>query len=160
MIKKQFLLAIVISLLFITGASAQKSSSFNSSDYRTALGVKLYPGALSIKHFTNETAALEGLLHLWNKGFRVTGLYELHYNINDVDGLKWYIGPGAHIGAYNDNYGGGGAVGIDGVLGLDYKFSEAPINVSLDWQPYFEFGSNNYNGFNASWVGLAIRYTF
>jgi hypothetical protein len=34
----------------------------------------------------------------------------------------------------------GGAVGIDGVLGLDYKFNGAPINMSLDWQPSFEFG--------------------
>ena len=27
------------------------------------------------------------------------------------------------------------AIGVDGVLGLDYKISGAPINVSLDWQP-------------------------
>ena len=49
-------------------------------------------------------------------------------------------------------------VGVDGVIGLDYKFRGAPINLSLDWQPSFEFGDNR--GFVSSWGGLGIRYTF
>jgi hypothetical protein len=40
-------------------------------------------------------------------------------------------------------------IGIDGVLGLDYKFNGAPINVSIDWQPSFEFG--DYVGFSSLW---------
>ena len=48
--------------------------------------------------------------------------------------------------------------GVDGVLGLDYKFNGAPINMSLDWQPSFEFGTNR--GFYGNWGGLGIRYTF
>ena len=46
----------------------------------------------------------------------------------------------------------------DGVLGLDYKFRGAPINMSIDWQPSFEFGAGR--GFVGSWGGLGIRYTF
>ena len=49
-------------------------------------------------------------------------------------------------------------IGVDGVLGLDYKFNGAPINISLDWQPSFEFGDNR--GFVGSWGGLGIRFTF
>jgi hypothetical protein len=159
MIKKQFLFTSVILMLAITTITAQQSKSFNSSSYTTAIGIKFYPGALSIKHFVNDNAALEGLAYFWNKGFRATGLYEIHYDISGAEGLKWYIGPGAHLGGYNDKYGGGVSLGIDGVLGLDYKFSAAPINLSLDWQPYFEFGGGDYNGFNGSWAGLGIRYT-
>ena len=81
-------------------------------------------------------------------------------------GLKWYVGPGAHIGIYNDQYRnrygdqytGGAFIGIDGVLGLDYKFDKAPINLSLDWQPSIEFGTTN--GFQPGWGGFGIRYTF
>jgi hypothetical protein len=89
-------------------------------------------------------------------------LYEIQGNFADATGLKWYVGPGAHIGFYdyyNDhhNHIDGVYVGIDGVLGLDYKFSGAPINLSIDWQPSFEFGE--YVGFS-HWGGLGIRYTF
>ena len=158
--KKQFLLVLVICVLSVTNVLAQQSKSFHSSSYTTAIGIKFYPTALSVKHFINDNAALEGLAHFWNKGFRVTGLYEIHYDIKSVEGLKWYIGPGAHIGGYNDKYGGGASIGIDGILGLDYKFANAPINLSIDWQPFFEFsGNDEFNGFTGSWVGLGIRYT-
>jgi len=159
MMKKQFFLTAIIAVLAISGVAAQQSKSFHSSDYKTALGVKFYPGAFSVKHFVNNNNALEGLAYFWNRGLRVTGLYEIHYDINDVNGLKWYVGPGAHVGFYDNKYGGGTSIGIDGVLGLDYKFSEAPINLSIDWQPSFEFGNNYGNGFTGNWGGFAIRYT-
>ena len=102
--------------------------------------------------------ALELIGYFWNRGTRITGLYEIHGPINGATGLQWYIGPGAHIGFYNSKNGDGAFAGIDGVLGLDYKFKGAPINMSLDWQPSFEFGTNR--GFYGNWGGLGIRYTF
>ena len=159
MIKKIILANVILLFVIISGVSAQKGTSYNtSSNYQTAVGVKFYPGSLTIKHFINSNTALEGIVY-FNRGSRITGLYEIYGNISDVNGLRWYIGPGAHVGFYNTKYGGGSSVGIDGVLGLDYKFSGAPINVSLDWQPSFEFGNNYGNGFTGNWGGLAIRYT-
>lgn len=137
----------------------QVSAQTRSSSYKTSLGVKFYPGAITVKHFIQPNRALEGIGYFWERGTRITGLYEIHGDINNARGLKWYIGPGAHIGFYNNkHFGGATVVGIDGVLGLDYKFYEAPINLSLDWQPSFEFG--DYDGFSGNWGGLAIRYTF
>jgi hypothetical protein len=128
-------------------------------EYKTALGVKVFDGGgISLKHFVSDKAALEGIGYFWSRGARITGLYELHYDINGAPGLKWYIGPGAHVGFYNTKYGGGSFIGIDGVLGLDYKINNAPINLSLDWQPSFEFGTDR--GFIGNWGGLGIRYTF
>ena len=46
----------VLAILFAFTASAQN----NSSSYKTAVGVKFYPGAITVKHFVKETAALEG----------------------------------------------------------------------------------------------------
>ncbi|MCP9751113.1 hypothetical protein [Ferruginibacter sp. HRS2-29] len=156
--KKNFLAVALILMIGIGSATAQ--SNIGSHDYRTALGVKFYPGAVSIKHFVTDKNAIEGIGYFWNRGTRITGLYEIHGDINGAPGLKWYIGPGAHVGFYNTKYGGGSSVGVDGVLGLDYKIREAPINLSLDWQPSFEFGNNYGNGFNGNWGGLAIRYVF
>jgi len=152
-------LAVAFLFLVIGNGAALAQSNVGSQDYKTALGVKFYPGAVSIKHFVNPKAAVEGLAYFWNRGTRITGLYEIHGDINNAGGLKWYIGPGAHIGFYNNKYyDGRTTVGVDGVLGLDYKFRGAPINMSIDWQPSFEFGDGA--GFNGNWGGLGIRYVF
>lgn len=159
--RKAIYLTAIIAVLGVLNASAQKrSSSYSSSDYRTALGVKFYPGAISLKHFVNGNNALEALGYFWDRGFRLTGLYEIHGNIKGAPGLKWYIGPGVHVGFYNEKYGGASSFGVDGVLGLDYKINSAPINLSVDWQPSFEFGEKYGHGFSGNWGGFAVRYTF
>ena len=156
--KKGFLLIV----LFVLAISFKSNAQSEGYTYRTAIGVKVWDGAgISLKHFTGKNA-LEGIGYFWSHGFRLTGLYEIHGDFNGAQGLKWYIGPGAHLGFYNEGYhdypDSYVAFGIDGVLGLDYKFKGAPINVSIDWQPSFEFGHNA--GFNGSWGGLGIRYAF
>ncbi len=134
------------------------------SDYKTAVGIKFYPTGLTVKTFIKPNVALEGLGYFYTDGFRVTGLYEFNYDISGVDGLKWYVGPGAHLAVWNttwkDKYPGNNptGLGIDGVLGLDYKFKGIPINISADWQPSFNFVGYNY--FEGGWGGVAIRYTF
>lgn len=152
-------LVLASALFFITLTSQAQSRSTNSSSYKTALGVKVWDGGgISLKHFFNDNNAGELIAYFWKRGMRLTGLYEIHGDISGATGLKWYIGPGAHVGFYDTRYGDGAYIGIDGVLGLDYKFTGAPINVSLDWQPSFEFGDGR--GFYGNWGGLGIRYTF
>lgn len=152
-------ISLCIATLFIVTIAGAQSKSINGSTYRTALGVKVWDGGgISFKHFVNGNNALELIGYFWNRGSRITGLYEIHGPINGAAGLQWYIGPGAHIGFYNSKYGDGAFAGLDGVLGLDYKFNGAPINISLDWQPSIEFGAGR--GFVGSWGGLGIRYTF
>ncbi len=147
-------------------ANTESYSQSKGSSYKTALGVKFYPGAgITIKHFIKSNVALEGIGYFWRDGVRITGLYEFHGNINGAPGLKWYVGPGAHISVWNDDWKrryptrtGGASIGIDGVLGLDYKFKGAPINMSIDWQPSVDIV--NYYGFSGNWGGFSLRYTF
>jgi hypothetical protein len=154
--KKTLLLLLLCGMVSI-GLNAQSMGR----TYKTALGVKVWDGAgISFKTFLVPNRALE-LIGFFNKsGTRVTGLYEIHGNIEGARGLKWYVGPGAHIGFYNyKGFAGDKAIaGIDGVLGLDYKINKAPLNLSIDWQPSFEFADSR--GFVGSWGGLGIRYTF
>ena len=160
--KKIYILTLLCFIFSITESNAQAKGN----SYKTALGVKFYPGAgITLKHFIKSNVALEGIGYFWKDGVRITGLYEFHGNINGAPGLKWYVGPGAHISVWNDgwrkkypNRSGGASVGIDGVLGLDYKFNGAPINMSIDWQPSIDLGS--YYAFNGNWGGFSIRYTF
>jgi hypothetical protein len=151
---------LMLSAILLTATVVfSQSKSASGSSYKNAVGVKVWDGGgISYKHFFNEKNAGELIGYFWGQGTRITGLYEIHGPITGASGLQWYIGPGAHVGFYNTKNGGGSFIGVDGVLGLDYKFKGAPINMSLDWQPSFEFGDNR--GFVGSWGGLGIRYTF
>ncbi|MFY8005178.1 MAG: hypothetical protein ACOVNR_10040 [Chitinophagaceae bacterium] len=123
--------------------------------YKTAIGVKaLDLVAVSGKHFIKPNKAVEGIL-VFNDGIRLTGLYEFHEPINDAPGLSWYIGPGVHVGHYNGKGGKGAYLGMDAVLGIDYKLKDFPLNFSLDWQPSFELLKGN--GFYGGFGGFAMR---
>lgn len=159
-----FMLAISMALLgFNYSANAQATGH----SYKTGIGVKVGywgGGALDIKHFLNPSSALEGQLSFDRHWFTVTGLYEYHGAIDGAPGLLWYVGPGAHLGFYHDSYyhhdhhydNGEAFFGLDGILGLDYKFNGAPIDISLDIQPNVSFPYGDLN----IWGGVSIRFTF
>ena len=151
-------LLVLLFAIFLTVYSANAQTT--GSDYKNALGIKVYPTGVTFKHFISGSHALEGRGYFVNYGARIVGLYEIHNNIPNAGNLKWYYGAGAHLAFYNSKNGDGSAIGIDGVLGLDYKINSAPINFSLDWQPYIEFGNFKNNGFAGNVGGIAIRYTF
>lgn len=150
--------AIFLTLLFCASLNHNTYAQAQGNTYSTALGVKFYPTGVTFKTFLRSNAAFEAIGYFWDRGTRITGLYEYHFNLTDSGNLKWYIGPGAHVGIYNaEFFDGGTTIGIDGVLGLDYKFPNIPFNVSLDWQPSYEFG--DFSGV-VNWGGLGLRYTF
>ena len=152
---KNLLLLSFVLICFIP--SNVKSQSL-SETYDFAIGVKMYPGAITLKKSIGDDKYLEGIAAFWKRGVRTTVLYEVQAPLFDVDGLNWYYGGGAHAGFYNSKYYEGTTLlGIDGVLGIDFKIKGAPINLSIDWQPSFEFG--NGSGFEG-WGGLGVRIAF
>jgi hypothetical protein len=157
--KKILVLSAVLVIVTLSKSTAQQNNTFNSPYYKTAIGIKFYPTGITLKHFIAEGRALEFVGFFYNEGARITGLYEFHYNIPGVEGLKWYVGPGAHIALYNNKHGGFTSVGVDGIIGLDYKINNAPINVSVDYQPSIQL-TDFYGDRFTGWGGLAIRYTF
>ncbi len=141
------------------------SFSLKGQDYETALGLRAggFSG-LTIKHFLNENNALEGLLHFWGYGFGITGLYEIHANAFNTTGLNWYYGAGAGIASwssagwlYNRYYNNTFALGIDGIIGIEYNIQEIPINIGIDFKPRL-----NLIGIFGLYPdgALSIRYTF
>ena len=155
-------------ILIIFLFSAIISSGVSAQGYQNAIGFRggLFNG-LTFKHFTNDKTAFEGILSTRWSGFEVTGLYEIHTPAFDVSGMNFYYGGGAHLGFYNgDNthgvWGDTGrsytVIGIDGILGLDYKIQGAPIDLSLDWKPAFNL--TGYSNFIADGFALSVRFTF
>lgn len=152
-------LFIVVFALFVLGFSA------GAQDYRTGVGLRAgFPYGLTVKHFLNETNALEGIVASSWGGFVITGLYENEHWTGQYPGLNWFWGFGAHIGFWdtNNNYiddaSVGSVVGADFIVGLEYTFDEIPLNLSLDVMPSVNL--LGYTGWGGIHGGLSIRYVF
>jgi hypothetical protein len=151
-------------ILFILVLTVGMTIAASGQDYKTAAGLRAgLPYGLTIKHFLNETNAVEGIIASRWGGFSITGLYENVHWTGEYPGLNWFWGIGAHVGFWNSNpyYSGlsvGAVLGVDAILGLEYTFDEIPLNLSLDVLPSFNLiGYTGWNGING---GLSIRYVF
>ena len=154
-------------LIFLTSQTVVAQST--GSSYRTALGAKIYfgdgsIGGINVKHFLNSNGALEGSLLFARGAMGFEGQYDWHGNIQGASGLKWYVGGGGLLlfstnddHRWNDNDDDDVFFGLKGALGLDYKFTGAPINVSFDVNPVFWLTPSTDFDFFA---GLAFRFTF
>lgn len=137
-----------------------------ASDYNNGIGVR---GGISygvtFKSFIEKDVALEGIVLLREKGFIITGLYEVHKSVFKLNRLNWYYGFGIHVGFWNGNdvkwindKDDHTVIGIDGIIGLEYTIKEIPFCISLDWKPAVHiFGASH---FFADDGGISIRYTF
>jgi len=123
----------------------------------------LYNG-ITYKNFITNSTAIEGILHTRWHGWELVGLMEHHNDIQDVDGLYWFYGYGAHIGFYDAKYthwdteGTSTVIGIDGIIGVEYKIPRVPIAIGLDWKPYVNL--IGYSHFFGDGGALFLRYTF
>jgi hypothetical protein len=146
---------LVFATVFSISVTAQQKKE-PKPVYKTAIGFKFYPSAITLKTMTGKKSAFE-LLGYFRDGFRLTGLYEFHGAINTDGNLKWYIGFGGHLGLGRQDAGNDAKLGVDGVIGLDYKFLNLPLNLSLDWQPALGIGDNSAF---TNWGGLGVRFAF
>jgi hypothetical protein len=159
--KSFFGVACMVGLTSVSSAVfSQNTTTINQRverpTYRTAIGLKFAPFAVSFKSFVGQRNKAIELLGDFNNGFRLTGLYQLHGDLNGPRSLKWYVGIGAHGGYYDKNEVDGIMAGFDGVVGLDYKFHRLPLNLALDWQPSLELITPN-SRFEGGRGGLAVR---
>ncbi len=132
--------------------------------YNKAIGVKMFPGAISYKKFTKQNKAYEAIGYITLDGLSLSIVKEFYAPIVDVDQLTWFYGYGGHLGIWSDEFkrtnlgtsNSNIAVGFDGIIGLDYKIKNSPINLSFDWQPSFSI----IQAYFKNQGGIGVRYTF
>ena len=134
--------------------------------YNTGIGVRIgVDNGISLKHFVSDKNAVEGIVTFY-KGINATALYEWQREHDfDVKGLAWYYGVGGHVGFWNKNKspfneegsGTKAVIGLDGVIGLEYLFENAPITVGLDVRPIVNLIGDDGLWFQA---GINVRYVF
>ena len=152
--------------LFATGLCSL--NTLNAQDYNTALGVRLSSAAasvnnsVSIKHFINDNTAIEGLLSFGDP-LALGVLVELHKPLS-ASGLRYFYGAGGYLSfvkTYNPNKlknETDANFGAQGVIGLDYKFTNVPLNISLDWKPELNIVTDI--NFEPAAIGFSARFTF
>ncbi|MEM6768456.1 MAG: hypothetical protein AAF655_26190 [Bacteroidota bacterium] len=138
--------------------------------YTTAVGARLgSPISLSVKHFLNESNAVEAYVGTrgWAtyRWFHVSGAYQIHKPIESVENLQYYFGGGASVffWTYDFDFEPGQnfsstSFGIQGYIGLDYTLEESPVNFTLDWVPTIYLGDGFNTGFAGGFGALGIRY--
>lgn len=171
--KKSFLaVSCIIAIGTFTSLQAQevKNASAISTDYKTAIGIRLsndapiVSNAITLKHFIKDNTAVEGYLSFSNPGPVSFGANLEFYKPFSTPGLQWYYGAGAYFGfgkTYDENKGRNvntNYFGGQGVVGLDYKFASVPINISLDWKPELNLVSDI--NFEPAAIGFSARFTF
>jgi hypothetical protein len=157
-----------ILVILLLSAAIGLSSKVSAQDYKTAVGVRLSSSAamvnnsISLKHFINESAAVEALFSFGDP-LALGALYEIHKPVGD-GGIKWYYGGGGYLGfvkTYNpdkDKNETDPNFGAQGVIGLDYKFVNIPLNLSLDWKPELNIVTDI--NFEPAAIGFTARFTF
>jgi hypothetical protein len=151
--------------LFLFAFILVSAASVNAQTYQTALGAKFYAGnglgGINIRHSTAAHTALEGSLLFGYGGLGFEGLYEYQAPINGAPGLQYFVGGGAMIGFGNgryydnDRHNNGVLFALRLTGGIDYKFPDAPINISLGLDPFFYLAP--YTGSNLP-LGIGLRY--
>jgi hypothetical protein len=154
--KRKLLLVLLFALLSsVTNAQRERLDL----TYKTAIGARFTPFGISLKvnnSFSNRS--VEAIAYFQNDTYVGTLLYYWNFTLDKKFTTKLYFGGGGQAGYSNKNDASDAFGGAVGVVGLDYKFEKLPFNISLDWQPSFQFG--DVEGFNGNYGGIALRFAF
>jgi hypothetical protein len=161
-------LLLIFAVLFAGRVCAQ--------NYTRDAGVRLGDFySASYRQYSETDEAVEGLLFIGRHSITVTVLKEYFLPVfNHLSDNLWFqYGFGAHVGfRYSDSYRVLNRtyrlekntftplLGIDGLIGLEYRFPEFPFMVGIDMKPYFEYSTTPIFSIYLQSVGISLKYRF
>ena len=136
------------------------AAGLKAQNYTTAIGAKFYAGngsygGLNIRYNNSDHTAMEGSLLFGSGSIGLEGLYQYQGPINGVLGLNYFVGGGGLLAFGSGNGKNSTAFALRLTGGLDYKFTDAPIDLSLGFDPFFYLAP--YTSSNLA-LGIGIRY--
>lgn len=165
---KKLILPLVAFAMLSTYSTTEVRAQATGTDYKNAIGGRFgIANGVTFKHFLTNDQAIDVILNFRSRRdnysrFKLVGLYQWHLPIDGAPGLRWYYGVGGGVGVWTDKRGNRNDsevdLSIDGVIGLDYKISGAPINLALDWKPALNLSPDT--GLDAEGIGLSVRFAF
>jgi len=152
-----------------------------AQEYERAAGVRLgHTSGLTYKRYVVETEAVEMILSGRNEGMQFTAIYEFHEPMEvgfEESNFYFYYGIGAHVGfeKYDDlskvlisetplefvfedkSY---FAVGLDAMVGVEYRYLIVPMTIGFEVKPYFNFIGMRYIKSQFWDAAISIKYIF
>lgn len=157
--KKQKLILVSLLALLTIGVYAQDN----------AIGLRIGGGSFSGAEISYQTPMWGERLEAdfgFSSGdgyssFGVVGVYQWVFPIEN--GFNWYagFGPGLSLGSYKNadgNYDSKVNLGVAGNIGIEYNFSEVPLQLSLDTRPMFNILHDSSG--SLLYFALGVRYKF
>jgi hypothetical protein len=165
------------------------TSAFTQTTYQSAIGLRIGtgysdlfsasfktflsggPGALElnlgVKPSYTYTYGNPGNPSYYNSDITMMSFsasYQYHVPITALDGLQWFVGGGLTLtNTFSDQDGYNGiGLGIFPTGGVDYKFGNIPLDVSVDIRPTFRIASPTYYNYESVYFpdfGFSARYT-
>lgn len=134
------------------------TSVSKAQDYNWGIGLRGggIASGISVKGFIGGASALEGIVSFVN-GVNIYGLYERHVPVIGK-GFNFYYGGGANIGSWEKHGYSEFTMGVDGVVGLEYKISNVPLTIGADYKPNVNF--IGHTGFGWYDFGITARVAF
>ncbi len=169
-----------LQITFFTIALLSCSIQASAQYYLNSAGIRMGGSyGLTYKKFFDEVQAFEILLGSRKGGMQLTGTFQFNkpLNLSKNETFFLYYGGGAHlafqehqtkvldslnpfVGEFhyeNQTY---FAMGVDGIIGIEYRFLTAPITIGLDMKPYFTFIGFRYTDANFWDTSLSVKYVF
>lgn len=161
---------LIISTLLIISLSASGQDFMHSAGIRGGIS-----SGLTYRAYLNPELAYEGLMSFRGTGIQFTllrqkfepALWQLS------DGFFVSYGYGGHIGFTNDysyehifrtvhrpDRQFSPLIGMDGYLGIEYHFPGIPVQVGIDFKPYFEMNLYQWFQMNVWDMAFTMKYKF
>lgn len=166
-------------LLILTMVTAGVATE--AQHYKHSAGIRTgYTSAITYKRFFSDDQAIEFMASGRNDGFQVTTIYQFNkpMEVSFNDRFFVYYGVGASVGY--ERFSGRFAqpelnpagpdfvygkrtyftMGINAILGVEYRWLAVPITVALDVKPLIQYIGMQYTETNFWDMGLSIKYVF
>lgn len=164
--KRIFIL--ILFFFVITGVSAQ--------GFKNALGIRagwINPG-IEYRYYTSEMHSLRALLSTRDRGVQLHALSEFYqYDLFPFSyQLIFFYGAGVHFGfeSWDETIYQGNIryddtkhallAGLDGVVGVEYLFYEAPVKLGLEVKPYLDVFGRYGTNIRLLDFALTVKYLF
>ena len=153
-------------------------SSF-AQDRRHAVGLRMGGTfAVTYDYLHNEFSGFSGMMSFREKGVQVTGMLKFYRPAFErvTDRFWWYAGVGGHVGYHKwteyfsvnqgiytyyyefNRY--SPVMGLDGLIGLEFRMDILPICFGVEYMPYFDLFGKNFFKLNYYDFGFTIKYAF
>jgi hypothetical protein len=154
------------------------SFGLRAQDYEGSVGIRGgVSSGFTYKIMLNDERAFEGIFSFRKHGMQFTGMLLNHqpFLFKLSDKLFAYHGMGVHVGYYGrgrcktsgSNHTECGSsryfspsIGIDGMLGVEYRIIKIPLVLAIDYKPYIDVFGTHFFSSNFYDFALAAKYTF